>query len=692
MKSEIVAVVLIMIATLSGADDRRVVTLDDALTAKSTGSLSVSPDGQLIAIEAEGGILLLSTQPPHSVLRRLEGNHPKWAPDGRTLAFYAMSNGNRQIQTWNRTQDVVVTVTNFPNGISPNPFNFMGDAADFSWAPDSTRIAFCSRVMSGYEDIGNEERPRIRVLTPSVSELKTMEGVFRTNFWDNFAPDSPDLDPKRMRAVEKKPDLGLNRLFIIDVGTKEIRQLTQSDQHFFPSWSPDGRMIACIVELGMSVEFFGAELSTELALFDARSGAEQRFVTSFRVNGPPSWSGDGSWLTMLGQDRLIGYHRVQLFSVSQRRSFTVRGPQNMAADHVRWTSDGHSLLVLAADRFIDSLWVVDPRSSDAHEVNTNGLNVARIDQDSRGNIYFTASSSTFTGRVFENSTTASRAVHEIYEPNPQFSRLLFGLQKRITWKNSAGEEVDGIVIFPPGYQPGHCYPLLIDLYPTPARDGLRLSAGALGQVEAANGYVVFLPALRAPNAAASFSRDQIYNEKARGAKGIAITVDDFASGVHYLEREGIADPRRIGLFGHSNGGYLVNMLITETTLARCAVVWSGASDLTYEQYFIPAWVHEIANGNLYDSFEDLLRLSPLFRMDRVDIPLLMVVGDHDWNTWLPEMLMQFNALKQLGKDVILVRYSDEGHNISHPDDIRDFAGRVQEFFDLHIGRKAAPFE
>jgi dipeptidyl aminopeptidase/acylaminoacyl peptidase len=395
---------------------------------------------------------------------------------------------------------------------------------------------------------------------------------------------------------------------------------------------------------------------------------------------------------MLGQDRLIGYHHVQLFSVLQRRSSIVRGPKNMAADDVRWTSDGRSLLVLAADRFIDSLWVVDPRSSKAHEVNTNSLNIARIEQDARGGIYFTASSSTFTGRVFKKVTPESLAVQEVYEPNPQFSTLLFGLQKRITWKNSAGEEVDGIVVFPPGYQHGHSYPLLIDLYPTPARDDLRLVPGALGQVEAANGYVVFLPALRAPNAAASFSRDEIYNEKARGAKGIAVTVDDFTSGVRYLEREGIVDPRRIGLFGHSNGGYLVNVLITETRLARCAVVWSGASDLTYEQYFIPAWIHEIANGSLYDSFEDLVRMSPLFRMDRVEIPLLMVVGDHDWNTWLPEMLMQFNALKQLGKDVTLVRYADEGHNISHPDDVRDFEGRVQQFFDLYIGRNAAPLD
>jgi dipeptidyl aminopeptidase/acylaminoacyl peptidase len=161
-------------------------------------------------------------------------------------------------------------------------------------------------------------------------------------------------------------------------------------------------------------------------------------------------------------------------------------------------------------------------------------------------------------------------------------------------------------------------------------------------------------------------------------------IDDFTSGIKHLVEEGIADPERVGIFGHSNGGWVVNYLITETDVAKCAVVWSGSSSVAYQEYSVPAWAHEITNGNIYDNFDDYVKMSPLFRMNKVRTPLLMVIGDRDWDIWLPEMLMQFSALRQLGKDVTLVRYANEGHVFRELDDIRDFRARVDGFFDRHL--------
>jgi dipeptidyl aminopeptidase/acylaminoacyl peptidase len=113
-------------------------------------------------------------------------------------------------------------------------------------------------------------------------------------------------------------------------------------------------------------------------------------------------------------------------------------------------------------------------------------------------------------------------------------------------------------------------------------------------------------------------------------------------------------------------------------------VWAGSSNVLYQEYFSPQWAHEITDGNVYDSFSDYVKMSPLFRMNKVQTPLLLVVGDHDWDTWLPEMLMEFIALRQLGKEVTMLRYANEGHVFTVPEDLEDFRARVDAFFDRHL--------
>jgi dipeptidyl aminopeptidase/acylaminoacyl peptidase len=164
--------------------------------------------------------------------------------------------------------------------------------------------------------------------------------------------------------------------------------------------------------------------------------------------------------------------------------------------------------------------------------------------------------------------------------------------------------------------------------------------------------------------------------------------DDFVSGISYLEKAGIADPQRIGLFGHSNGGWVTNMLITETSVARAAVVEAGVSNAVLLSFFpmpmITRGVDPATNGNVYDNFEDYVRLSPIFRMRTVNIPVLLSVGDNDWY-WLPQMIAEYGVLRSSGSDVELVRYANEGHSLSDRQSIEDARNRMYRFFDFHLG-------
>jgi dipeptidyl aminopeptidase/acylaminoacyl peptidase len=365
----------------------------------------------------------------------------------------------------------------------------------------------------------------------------------------------------------------------------------------------------------------------------------------------------------------------------------------MSTGGVRWAKHDQRLLVRALDRFEDTLWLVDPVTSKFQQVNTSDLAMSTdFDQAGNGDIFFAAETATSTGRVFRRPADPGQRLQEIYDPNPQLSDLEFQPQQRVSWKNKAGEDVDGILILPPNYKPSERYPAIVDVYPRAARDAFMLwTTPGMGQLVAAHGYVVLMAAIRAPHAPYAYSQDENYTERARGAKGIPIMVDDFTSGVDYLVTQGIADPSRIGIFGHSNGGYVANFLLTETNRAACAVVWSGSSDAILQQYLQgpPAlWINEITNANIYDNLDEFVKMSPLLHMNKVNAPVLMIVGDGDTRTWLIEMLMEFNALQQLGKDVTLVRYDGEGHTFNKTEDIKDSLEKILTFFDKHLRRPA----
>lgn len=665
-------------------------TIDDALAVIAIDAIAISPDSRLLAVVRGGEILILTTGEHPSELARFRGDDPVWSPNSGLLAFDHDVNGLRQISVWHRGSAQIESVTHLEDGFSPNPnYDLFGRSRLISWSPDSSRIAFASRVI-GREWEG-EKRANIRVLSADSSYMSVFEGVFSSDGYDYQQP-LAGFEAATVEAISHHPELGLSKLFVVDIGHRSVAQLTRTDEYFFPAWSPDGHTIASVVDLSGGVAYPGPQ-ATELSLIDTRTGAETRIATAWRFNGAPWWSPDGRRIVMGVRDMLIGFRRVEVYSVTAHNWAEVPMPGGRSVEEVRWsTGKGGALLASLADRFAQSLWRLDSVTAVGERVDTNGVVMHEFahvwDQAANGDIVFSGAKATFKDRVFLRPAPPSAPLRTLYDSSAQLASLRFGEQRRLTWTNQAGDELDGIMILPPAYEPGHRFPVIVDVYPGPARDRMNLYAipRLMGQIEASLGYVVFFPGLRAPHRASGFSRGQQYTEKARGAKGIPIMVDDFVSGVHYLEKLGIADPERIGIYGHSNGGYVANFLITETTIPRCAAISSGSSSDIYMNFVTPpgGWVQQITNGTIYDNLDEFVRMSPLLKMNKVRIPVLMLVGDHDWNTWLPEMLMEFNALREVDKNVTLVRYANEGHAFARPENVKDSLERIHRFFDENL--------
>ena len=527
------------VASISGqakkeAVTRRPPTLDDAYAVKTIGAVEASPDATLAAFEISGGITVQSLAPNGTQVKRLEGgSNPSWSPDGKLLAFLANAEGERQVHIWSRDADSVRPLTTFAGGVSQG---------GISWAPDSKRLVLGTRLMGDYRKqdtaVSNEMECAFTTPHSPVNHL-LQEGVFKL--------ESKGGDTRK--AIDCDPQLGINRIVIVNLEPDNWTEVKgAAKQYSNPSWSPDGRFIAAIADLNplqQQPTYFGQrDNHTALSVFEVASGTERRMtVDAASVLGTPAWSADSEQLLLLAERNppSPSFTSILVQSVTLDRSTFIPTPRGLSARGVRWSRDGKKVVATLFDRFVDSLWKMDPDGGNPQQIETLGWQVdsfAELDADV---FLLNVQSGSFKGRL-GTIGGEQRTFRLIYDANPQLGELEFGEQRRLTWRNKAGEEVDGVVILPPGYRPDRRYPTIVNPYPGSARDVLRFSPSFdTGQLQAARGYVVFRLNLRSPHGVyRSFPHGEQYYEKARGAAGIPIMVDDFTSGIASLVQKGLS--------------------------------------------------------------------------------------------------------------------------------------------------------
>jgi dipeptidyl aminopeptidase/acylaminoacyl peptidase len=657
-------------------------TLADARTIVDVGEVKLGPDGDLVAIEAGGQIHILRLGTDLTELRKLDGHSPSWAPDGQSLAYYSSEGPYEQVFVWRKSTNSGVPVTSFGHGVTPAPLLVLSAEPELSWSPDSSKIAFVSRIIG--PPLSEKERaPALTILDKNSSAMAHWDEVFRHERWETGVPDGVS---NATLAVAKYPERGLNQLFVVDLKSRAIRNLTPAGrQYFAPAWSPDGKIIAAISDDSRAVEYPGPS-STKLALINATSGTAELVSPPRKRAGPPQWSPDGKALLLLSTDRLIGQGYLDLYDFSAQRWSTIPAPKGYNPVYAIWGPNPRHIVVQIGDHFADTLWNVDIATGLARQMKSAGLVLSHYDVDRFGKAVVAAQNATTKGRIY--SVTEDAPPRLIHDFNPQLANIRFGRQLRLNWTNLAGERLDGILILPPDYEPGRRYPMVVDVYPTPGRDRLNLFAipRMMGQIEAAKGYVVFIPGPRAPHTPSSMAREPAFYEKARGAKGISILVDDFKSGIKYVESLGYSEPGNFCLYGASNGGYAANFLITEISGIRCAIIHEGSSDDIAMHNWFPAngWADEITGVDFYSHFDDYVKMSPLFRMNKVNTSVLLIYGGASSPTWPMEMIAEFKALRDLGKDVTLLRYNEEGHAFTTPFGQDDSLMRIHHFLDRHL--------
>ena len=275
------------------------------------------------------------------------------------------------------------------------------------------------------------------------------------------------------------------------------------------------------------------------------------------------------------------------------------------------------------------------------------------------------------------------------DTNPQHKdyALSSGAQL-VNYTTAKGDKLQGALYLPANYEKGKSYPTIVYIYE-------RLSQ-SLNQfkVPRANG---FNEAFYTSQGYAVFEPDIKYRVNDPGMSAVWSVVPAVKAAV----ATGIVDAARVGIQGHSWGGYQTAFLVTQTDMFAAAVAGAPLTNMISMYSLIyknsgqtNQAIFESSQGRFYggywDNLEAYIRNSPVFHARNVNTPLMILHNDKDGAVDFTQGVEYFNTLRRLGKPVVMLEYVGENHNLRRPVNQQDYTVRMKEYFDHHLMGKPAP--
>ena len=267
--------------------------------------------------------------------------------------------------------------------------------------------------------------------------------------------------------------------------------------------------------------------------------------------------------------------------------------------------------------------------------------------------------------------------------NPFAPDYAWGKSELIEYKNDRGERLQGSLIYPAGYQQGKKYPMVVYMYER-LSDGLHRWSSPSDRdpynpaVFTSLGYLLLQPDI------AFRPRDP----------GVSVA-DCVSAAVKRVIAMGVVDPARIGIVGHSWGGFDTVFLATHTNLFAAGVAGAPITDLV-SNYGNHHWSGGIAETDHIETgqqrmevplWEDLpayVRNSAVFGINTMKTPLLVAFGDNDGTVHWHQGVELYNIARRAKKDVVLLVYGGEDHSNRKKANQLDYHRRIVQWFGHYL--------
>jgi len=583
---------------------------------------------------------------------------PRWSPDGNWLAFAS-----------NRGEDKTpanIYVIPAEGGEARKLTDQKENVESIVWSPDSSRLAFTARVRDeAYEDEDDRKRA-----------------------------------PRRFRRIFHKLDsvgwTGDRRkhLFVVAREGGEARQLTSGDfEHDNPAWSPDGKRLAFD---GLRDERWDTQLINRLYVIDVDDPGEPQALTGDEASyAGPSYSADGSRIAyrMIVEDGTYPRHTqlgVMDVDGGNARLLTTALDRQCSPfpDHREPLWDGDRLVFTIEDRGNVHLYAVAADGSAAPELLVGGELAISLYDVRDGNLAYVASTYTTMRELYAG--TDGKLVGRVGREFEAGRKLVE--PERFTAVSPDGYEVDAWVVRPAGFEPGSHYPTLLSIHGGPFS---QYGTGFFDefQVYAGAGYVVLYAN---PRGGSGYSEE--HGRAIRGPLNDAgpgwgtVDYDDLMAVVDTaLETFDFVDPERLGVIGGSYGGYMTSWIIGHTNRFKSAVSERAVNNLVSmfgsSDVF---WIFERQfGGPLWEDVDAYLEKSPSTYARDMETPVLVLHSEQDLRCNIEQGEHLFTVLRLLGKDVEMVRFPAESHELSRSGSPIHRVQRFETILDW-FGRYLAP--
>ena len=640
---------------------------------RSVGSAELSPDGRRIAYSVvmrnrpgrpygQLWIMDLATQKSARVgSEKDSGGGPLWSPDGKWFVFEGHQ-GEKGGLFVARPDGSEVTFLASPSGTnSPLP----GAGKDFTWSPDGKQIAFISST-PGAETAEASGDPM--VITRYLYKPDAGEGMTRFN------------DNQRLH------------IFVVDVSTKQVRQLTQgnTDEHSI-DWSPDGKEILFVSNREPNQdEFFNYDV---FALKVADNSIRRVTATEYNEY-EPLWSPDGKRIVFRGTRRGLTDRETTMEDThvwvmngdgSDRREIGAALDNRQGAP--RWAPDGSAVYFTVQQRGSIHLVRLPILGGKPEYVvkDTGGVGGWSLGKD--GSLAYGFASPQDAAELYLK--TGSVAPRKLTDLNAQlFAEKKIAEVESFTFVSNDNKfEVEAFLTKPLGMTATSKHPLIVNIHGGPhGQNGPVFNFK--NQVYAAHGWATLNVNYRGSTGYGQKFADAVFGDQ-DGNEGQDVLYGVSAAVRRYLW----IDRERMGIEGVSYGGQLTDWLITQTNEFKAAVPIAGIANLVsynymtyYNQYEEMEFGQFLHQGNLMDVAWER---SALKHVAAAHTPTMLMHGENDNDVPIAEAEQFFIALKDVGTEAIFVRYPREGHGLSEVKHNIDSIDRCIAWYEKHFPKPGA---
>ena len=627
--------------------------LSSAEGMRSYRSLAISGDGErLAALESVEGeakaaprIVVRETATGNVVSIFEQSNcngcrieAPVWSPDQKAMALIS-TDAKAGTATVNILRDGKLTPVATVKGV----------ANTVRWSPDGRQLAFLATVgakkltgavEAGARQVGEigvaeqEDEQRIALVSSSGGEVKLVSPADTFIYEYDWTPDGKGF------VVTSAKGNGDNNWWIatlghVELATGKLRVLAAPKMQMnMPHVSPDGRTVAFIGGLMSDFGSVGGDVWTVPI-----EGGEPVDVT-------PNFAGTFNGIAWRGKQVLAS-------SLAGADAAVVAIDPLARSSRVLWKG------AVTASAARDGRFVFSADGKVAASVHEDYEHAPRI----------------VAGRLPE--------MNPITRDNESFAPVVAA--QSVSWTNE-GHMVQGWLVGPRKLDAGKKYPMIVQVHGGPAAASTpRYVSGGEGGNSlvrdlVSQGYFVFMP-----NPRGSYGQGLAFTSANRKDFGGG-DWRDILAGVDAAIGQAPVDGKRLGLMGHSYGGYMTMWGVTHSQRFKAAVAGAGIANWIsyYGQNGIDQWMVPFFGATMYDDPAVYRAASPIESIKAAKTPTLIYVGERDVECPPAQSMEFWHGLKAMGVPTTLVIYEGEGHAFRKPEHQKDLRTREIAWFNQYL--------